>query len=107
MFPDKKITGIFQPHLFSRTNDFAFEFAKSLELLDQLILLEIYPAREKPMEGVSSEIIFNQVNNLNKKLIKKTEIFETLKNIEIEVLLTMGAGDIDKEVENVLKFLIK
>jgi len=107
MFPDKKITGIFQPHLFSRTNDFAFEFAKSLELLDQLILLEIYPAREKPMEGVSSEIIFNQVNNLNKKLIKKTEIIETLKNIEIEVLLTMGAGDIDKEVENILKFLIK
>jgi len=105
MYPDKKITGIFQPHLFSRTKDFAYEFAKSLELLDELILLEIYPAREKPMEGVSSELIFKDVNLTNKILINKTELINTLTNKDIEVLLTMGAGDIDKEVENIVNFL--
>jgi len=99
IFPGKKITGVFQPHLFTRTRDFADEFAQSLNLLDELILLDIYPAREKPIKGVSSKIIFNKVN-LNKKIMcTKNELIAHLKKSTHEVLLTMGAGDIDKLVE--------
>ncbi len=99
LYKDKKITGIFQPHLYSRTKDFAKEFANSLELLDEIILLEIYPAREEPIPGVTSEIIFNKINNKNKVLIKKTELLKELENRKPEVLMTLGAGDIDEFVE--------
>ncbi len=96
LYPDKKLTGIFQPHLYSRTKDFADEFARSLSLLDELILLDIYPAREKPIEGVTSQIIFDKVT-CPKTLCKKEELLSLLsKKDDIEVLLTVGAGDIDQ-----------
>ena len=102
----KKITGIFQPHLYTRTKDFADEFAKSLDLLDKVILLNIYPARELPMEGVSSEMILEKIKIKNKKICSNIKVFEELKNNKPEVLLTLGAGDIDKlvePIENILK----
>jgi len=99
MYPSKKVTGVFQPHLFTRTRDFANEFARSLELLDELILLDIYPAREKPIEGVTSEMLLKLVSMKNKKLIHKKELVQEIKNRELEVLITLGAGDIDTLVE--------
>ncbi|MBE9466946.1 MAG: UDP-N-acetylmuramate--L-alanine ligase [Bacteroidetes bacterium] len=105
LYPNKKITGIFQPHLYSRTRDFAIDFAKSLDLLDCLILLDIYPAREMPIEGVSSQIIFDKVNIENKVLCSKSELINILKKIDIEVLLTLGAGDIGRLVKPIKKYL--
>ncbi|MBI9059606.1 MAG: UDP-N-acetylmuramate--L-alanine ligase [Labilibaculum sp.] len=104
LYPDKKITGVFQPHLYTRTRDFAEGFADSLNLLDEVILLDIYPARELPIEGVTSEIIFKNLK-VPSKLCKKEELIEVLKEIELEVLLTLGAGDIDKLVEPVKNLL--
>jgi UDP-N-acetylmuramate--alanine ligase len=101
MFPDKKITGIFQPHLYSRTRDFAPEFAESLNLLDELILLDIYPAREKPLEGVTSSLIFDKVTLASKTLCSKDDLLEVLKGKDIQVLVTLGAGDIDAMVEKI------
>ncbi|MBF0762301.1 UDP-N-acetylmuramate--L-alanine ligase [Dysgonomonas mossii] len=99
LYPDRKVTGVFQPHLYSRTKDFADEFAKSLSLLDELILLDIYPAREKPIEGVTSKIIFDKVT-CPKTLCNKQELLTLLENKNnIEVLLTVGAGDIDQLLE--------
>lgn len=99
LYPDRKVTGVFQPHLYSRTKDFADEFAKSLSLLDELILLDIYPAREKPIEGVTSKIIFDKVT-CPKTLCNKQELLPLLENKNnIEVLLTVGAGDIDQLLE--------
>ncbi len=98
IYPNKKILGIFQPHLFSRTKDFATEFAKNLELLDEIILLPIYPAREKPIEGVTSEIILNKINSENKQICSKDELIETISKSKFDILLTMGAGDIDQLV---------
>ncbi len=96
LYPDRKVTGVFQPHLYSRTKDFAPDFARSLSLLDELILLDIYPAREKPIEGVTSEIIFNKVT-CPKTMCSKEQLLDLIasKN-DIEVLLTVGAGDIDQ-----------
>ena len=96
LFPDKKITGIFQPHLFTRTRDFAHDFATELSKLDELILLDIYPARELPIENVTSELIFNDVNLTHKSLCSKENLLSLLENKEFEVLVTLGAGDIDK-----------
>ena len=95
LYPDRRVTGIFQPHLFTRTRDFAAAFAAALDKLDEIILLDIYPARELPIPGIRSEIIFEKMKNPNKTLIKKNELLNTLKTSKIEVLLTMGAGDID------------
>lgn len=96
LYPGKKVTGIFQPHLYSRTQDFASEFAKSLDLLDQVILLDIYPAREKPIPGVTSSIIFDNIKNKNKILCTKKELLSVAETIEQpDIVLTMGAGDID------------
>ena len=94
LFPEKKITGIFQPHLYSRTKDFAAEFAHALDKLDEIILLDIYPAREEPIEGVSSEIIIKKMKNDSTCILSKKEVFQQLKKKKPEVLLTMGAGDI-------------
>jgi UDP-N-acetylmuramate--alanine ligase len=102
IYPDKKITGIFQPHLFSRTRDFAGEFASSLSRLDALILLDIYPAREAPVEGVDSGLIFDQTDMADKVLIKKEQLLPVLKERQPEVLLTLGAGDIDQFVEPIV-----
>jgi len=98
LFPDKKICGIFQPHLYSRTRDFADQFAKSLELLDQLILMEIYPAREEPIPGVSSEMLLDRVQMEEKVLIKREQLLRVVKERNPEVLVTMGAGDINQFV---------
>lgn len=99
LFRNKKITGIFQPHLYSRTRDFVDEFAESLELLDEIILLDIYPAREEPIPGVTSKIIFDKIRNQKKISCAKDELLDILKNKEPEVLMTLGAGDIDEFVE--------
>lgn len=95
LYNKKKITGIFQPHLYSRTRDFADEFANSLSLLDELILLDIYPAREEPIKGVSSQLIFDKVTIDNKTLCSKDEVVDLLRNSHHEVVVTLGAGDID------------
>jgi len=94
-FPGKKLTGIFQPHLYSRTRDFAQEFAQALDQLDEVLLLDIYPARELPIAGVSSEMVFELMQNPNKRLVSKTNLLAALAATETDVLLTMGAGDID------------
>ncbi len=95
MYPEKKITGIFQPHLYSRTKDFADEFARSLELLDELILMEIYPARELPIEGITSQWLLDKVNLKNKMVCSKNDLVNKVASKQREVLLTLGAGDID------------
>jgi len=107
LYPKKKITGIFQPHLFSRTRDFADEFAKNLELLDEIILLEIYPAREKPIEGVNSNLIFDKIKNKNKKVFSNLELFAELENNKKEVVLSLGAGDIGKSIDQIELILRK
>ncbi len=94
-FKGRKITGIFQPHLFSRTRDHAEGFAAILDELDEVILLPIYPAREKPIDGVTSEIIFNKMKSERKKLLNKEDIPAKLDVTRLDVLLTIGAGDID------------
>jgi UDP-N-acetylmuramate--alanine ligase len=99
MYPNKKITGIFQPHLYTRTRDFADDFARSLELLDKLILLDIYPARELPIEGITSSMLLDKVKIRNKKLCSKAELINEVTSDMPEVLVTMGAGDIDRLVE--------
>ncbi len=99
IYPKKKITAIFQPHLFSRTKDLAKDFAEQLSKADEVILLDIYPAREQPIQGVTSELIFNQLTCSEKALITKGELVETIRSKkDIEVLVTIGAGDIDKYI---------
>lgn len=98
-FTGRKITGIFQPHLFSRTLDHAEGFAKILDELDEVILLPIYPAREKPIDGVSSEMIFNKMKSSQKRMMAKEDIPSKLNTASLDVLLTIGAGDIDSLVE--------
>lgn len=105
MFPDKKLTGIFQPHLFSRTRDFVDGFAEELDALDEILLMDIYPAREEPIEGVSSQIIFEKLKTENKELVTKESLMEKLKNKELEVLMTLGAGDIDVFVPHIETWL--
>jgi UDP-N-acetylmuramate--alanine ligase len=99
LFPGKKVTGIFQPHLFSRTRDFADEFARSLELLDEVILLDIYPAREKPIPGITSSMLLEKINSGHKYLIAKENLVKEVTAHNFDVLVTMGAGDIDQLVE--------
>jgi UDP-N-acetylmuramate--alanine ligase len=105
LYPECEITGIFQPHLYTRTKDFASEFAVSLDLLDKAILLPLYPAREKPIPGVSSEIIFNKMKLKDKQLLEKEACLEQVKTNDSEVLLTMGAGDIDRMVKPIVETL--
>lgn len=98
-YPGRKIIGIFQPHLFSRTRDFADDFARSLELLDELILLEIYPARELPISGINSSYLLDKINLKKKQLLKNNQVLEFIEKEKPSLILTMGAGDIDKLVE--------
>ncbi len=107
LYPDKKITGIFQPHLFTRTRDFADGFAQSLSLLDELFLLDIYPARELPIEGVTSKIIFDKVTAANKKIVTKEKLLVELLASNPEVVLTLGAGDIDALIKPIKEALNK
>lgn len=105
LYPDEAITGVFQPHLYSRTRDFARDFAKALEQLDHAILLPVYPAREVPIKGVSSLLILDQMNHTDKMLVEKPELADTLANDPNRVFLTLGAGDIDRMVEPIKKAL--
>ena len=99
MYPERKITVVFQPHLYSRTKDFMNEFANSLSLADELILLDIYGAREKEIEGVSSQILLNKCTSTKKELSALDSIVEKITDKEIDVLLTLGAGDISTIIE--------
>lgn len=106
LYQDKKITAVFQPHLYTRTRDFYQEFADSLSLLDEVILTDIYPARELPIEGVSSELIYNHLRaGIEKTLCKKEEVLDVLRNKQIEVLITLGAGDIENYASDICEIL--
>lgn len=98
MFPTKKLTGVFQPHLFSRTRDFADEFARALEGLDEVVLLDIYPAREKPIENINSKWLLHKINKMDKYYSEEDGLLDLLDALYPEVLLTIGAGNIDKFV---------
>jgi len=105
LYPGKKIIAAFQPHLFSRTKDFVDGFAESLSQFDEILLLEIYPARELPMEGVNSTWLLNKINNPNKKLVSKDELFTAFENSDADVFVTIGAGDIGELVKDLKKAL--
>lgn len=106
LYPDKKITAIFQPHLYTRTRDFYKEFADSLSLLDEVILLDIYPAREQPIPGITSQLIYDNLRpGIEKCLCKKEELIDLLKNKHLEVLITLGAGDIDNYIPQISELL--
>ena len=105
LYPGRKLTVAFQPHLYTRTRDFAPEFADALSDADSLILLDIYPAREEPIEGVSSKIIFDNVKCEDKILIGKEKLVETLKNRNFDILLTLGAGDINTFIPQIIASL--
>lgn len=101
LFPDKKITGVFQPHLFTRTRDFVDGFAEALSLCDKVILTDIYPAREEPIEGVSSKIIFDKITIKDKKFCAYNELVNNVLASNSEIIITMGAGDIDRLVPKI------
>ncbi len=109
IYPKQKLTAVFQPHLFSRTKDFADGFASSLDQFDRILLLDIYPARELPIEGVNSAMIAERMKNSKVEVVSKSELFEAIIQENNEVILTLGAGDIDKEVpileEKLLQFI--
>ncbi len=105
MYPNKKVLAIFQPHLYSRTRDFIDEFAKSLSQFDELILLDIYPARELPIEGVTSEWLLGKIDNKYKKLVSKKELITEIHKTSAQIILTIGAGDIGEEVKHIKKEL--
>ena len=99
LYPDRKLVTIFQPHLFTRTRDFADGFAEVLDMTDELILLDIYPARELPIEGVDAEMILSRMNLVNKRKLTKQQVIDAIANEKPALLLTVGAGDIDQLVE--------
>lgn len=105
LYPDKRICGVFQPHLYSRTRDFAGEFAQSLELLDDIILLPIYPAREEPIEGITSDTILGKIRKSSKYYMEKDRLLPFLKTLQPELLVTLGAGDIDRFVEPITEMI--
>ena len=107
MHPNKKTLAIFQPHLFSRTRDFVDDFAKSLSKFENILLLDIYPAREKPIVGVTSDWLLEKIENPNKKIIKKEELINEIKLQDPEVLVAMGAGDIGLEIMKIKNALLQ
>ncbi|MEI7596311.1 MAG: UDP-N-acetylmuramate--L-alanine ligase [Bacteroidota bacterium] len=107
LFENRKVTGIFQPHLFSRTKDFADGFAEALSKLDEVILLDIYPARELPIEGVTSKMLLDKIDNPKKFLFTKEELIRKIGAWDLDVLLTIGAGDIDALIEPIKNELLK
>lgn len=108
LYQDKKLTAVFQPHLYTRTRDFYQDFADSLSLLDEVILVDIYPAREKPIPGVTSKLIYDNLRpGIEKSMCRKEEIPEVLGNKNIEVLITLGAGDIENYVSQICEILNK
>lgn len=107
IFPGRRLTAIFQPHLYTRTRDFADEFAKALSAVDKLILLDIYPAREEPIPGVSSRLIFDKVTAPEKVLLKKEMLMKYLEDEKIDTLITFGAGNIDRFIPQITDMLNK
>ena len=107
MYPNEEITLLFQPHLFTRTRDFADGFAQSLAQFDRVVLLDIYPARELPIEGITSQWLLDKIDNPNKVLVTKDNIINYLQSHPSRVLVLAGAGDIGVEVEKIKKFLEK
>ena len=108
LYPDRKITGLFQPHLYTRTRDFYQEFADSLSLLDEVILTEIYPAREEPIPGVSSRLIYDHLRpGIGKTLCPKAEVLDLLARKPVEVLILLGAGDLDNYSPRIAKLLLE
>ena len=105
IFPGRKLTAIFQPHLYTRTRDFAPEFAAALSKVDKLILLDIYPAREEPIPGVTSEIIFKDVTAPEKVLLKKEVLMDYLAKEPLDVLVTFGAGNVDRYIEPITELV--
>lgn len=105
IFPGRKLTAIFQPHLYTRTRDFADGFAEALSKVDKLILLDIYPAREEPIPGVTSEIIFEKVTSPEKVIMKKEELMDYLKDEPVDTLITFGAGNIDRFIGPITEML--
>ena len=107
MFPGRKITAVFQPHLYTRTRDFAPDFARALSAADKLILLDIYPAREEPIPGVTSDLIFRDVTAPQKVLLPKEELMGYLEKEPVDVLVTFGAGNIDRFIGPITRMLEK
>ena len=106
LYKNRKITAIFQPHLYTRTRDFYKDFADALSLLDEVILTEIYPAREQPIEGVTSELIYNNLRpGIEKQIIRKTDVLQFIKNRSFDVLIVLGAGDLDNQVPEMTEIL--
>lgn len=106
LYRDRKISAIFQPHLYTRTRDFYKDFADALSQLDEVILTEIYPAREQPIEGVTSELIYNNLRpGVEKQIIQKANVFDFVKNHDFDVLIVLGAGDLDNMVPQITKIL--
>jgi UDP-N-acetylmuramate--alanine ligase len=105
LYPDQKVLAIFQPHLFSRTKDFVDDFASSLSAFDEVLLLDIYPARELPMEGITSSWLLGKIENPNKKLVSKIELIPTILESNATVIVTIGAGDIGEMVTSIKKAL--
>ncbi len=106
LYPNEKVLAIFQPHLFSRTKDFADDFAKSLSQFDEILLLDIYPARELPMEGVTSSWLLSKMENQNKKLVSKADLIPSILESKAKIIVTIGAGDIGELVPNIKKALL-
>jgi len=106
LYPNEKVLAIFQPHLFSRTKDFGDDFAKSLSQFDEILLLDIYPARELPMEGITSSWLLSKIKNTNKKLISKTELISAILESKAKIIVTIGAGDIGELVPKIKQALI-
>jgi len=107
LLPGRKITAIFQPHLYTRTRDFADGFAESLQIADQVILIPIYPAREIPIDGINSGLLLQKISGTDKQLVKKEDVLEKLSNMRIDVLATIGAGDIDQLIAPIKVMLEK
>jgi UDP-N-acetylmuramate--alanine ligase len=105
LFPNKKVSVVFQPHLFTRTRDFVDGFAESLDIADEVVLLDIYPARELPIEGVTSDIILNKMGINNKHILSKEGVMKWIEASTLEVLVTAGAGDIDTLIHPIKKTL--
>jgi UDP-N-acetylmuramate--alanine ligase len=103
LYPDQKVLAIFQPHLFSRTRDFADDFAKSLSAFDDVVLLDIYPARELPMEGINSQWLMDKMTNNHKKIVSKSDLIATILASDATVIVTIGAGDIGELVPSIKK----
>ena len=105
LYPNQKVLAIFQPHLFSRTKDFGDDFAKSLSAFDEVLLLDIYPARELPIAGITSQWLLEKMTNSNKKLVSKEELIPTILKSKARIIVTIGAGDIGELVQPIKKAL--